>query len=67
MYCGGQFYGWKKPEYLEKTNDLSQFTDKLYLIMLCRVHLAMSDIRTHVKFKSIMPLINIFVFVCVQM
>jgi hypothetical protein len=30
----GQFYWWRKPEYLEKTADLSQVTDKVYQIML---------------------------------
>ena len=47
LYRGGQIRRWRNSEYLEKSTDLSQVTDKLDHIMLYRVHLDMNVIRTH--------------------
>ena len=44
---GGQLHWWRKLEYPEKTNNLSQITDKIYHIMLYGIHLSNSRIRTH--------------------
>ena len=42
LYRGSQFYWWRKPEYLTKTINLWQITDKLYHIMFHRVQTGMS-------------------------
>jgi len=44
LYCGGQFYWWRKPEYPEKTTDLPQVTDKLTVLSSAP---RLSGIRTH--------------------
>jgi len=47
MVFKGTFNNLDKPEYLQKTTNMSQVTDKLDHIILFRVGLSMNGIRTH--------------------
>ena len=46
LYHRGQFYWWKKPEYLEKTTDLSQIRQNLSNNVVSSTH-RLSGVRTH--------------------
>jgi hypothetical protein len=43
LYRGSQFYWWRKLEYLQKTTDLWQVTDKIYHIIVYQVHTTLCD------------------------
>jgi hypothetical protein len=46
-HCGDQFHWWRIVEYSKKRTHLVQITEKVYHMILHRVHLAMNGVRTH--------------------
>ena len=58
-----RFYWWRKPEYPDKTTDLTQVTDKQNQIISYREHPAISGIQTH-SFSCDSPLLHRYTCSC---
>jgi hypothetical protein len=53
LYCGCEFYWWRKPEHPEITTDLSQVTDKLDHIMWHNFPRAWFELTTSVVIGTV--------------
>jgi hypothetical protein len=69
LYCGGQFYWWRKTEYPEKTPD-AILTGRLFIghhlhkkyefssdspdFILCKIQVKMGNNKLHIKFVRVM-------------
>ena len=54
LYRGGQFYLWRKPEYLEKTTDLAQVTQLYIMVVVFMSGIYYHDLITSLRIEVCM-------------
>jgi hypothetical protein len=51
LYCGCQFYLWRRPKYWEKSTDLSQVTDKL--VTQCCIECELATLVANIRYLPV--------------